>query len=252
MTPIDSDRGMVRRASRMVEELMMKNLYVILIAALSILEVSAQTPVSLFDTSRLQTGQFAYRIMQDGKQVATFTITIRREGDRYRFVGEGFNQRWESIVGPAFEPVSATIKMEPAGRPAYSMRLAYDRGRVTGAQIRAAAETAVDAALPPGTIDQRLDWAAMLSIQSALRQELRFPVYDPQTDVSTVVGSAVEMTRITVPAGAYDALRLDYKVQKSSGVETYQVLATRDVPRMMVRENFPNGLILELVTATVP
>jgi hypothetical protein len=45
-----------------------------------------------FDATRLRTGRFEYRIVRDGKQLATFTITVDQQSDgNFRFTAKGFN-----------------------------------------------------------------------------------------------------------------------------------------------------------------
>jgi hypothetical protein len=65
--------------------------------------VAAQAPLSVndlrqtsevrFDASRLRTGRFDYWIMQSGKQIATFAITIDKRSDgSFRSAAKGSNQ----------------------------------------------------------------------------------------------------------------------------------------------------------------
>jgi hypothetical protein len=75
-----------------------------------------------------------------------------------------------------------------------------------------------------------------------------FAVFDPVTGVSQVTGEIAEEEKITVPAGTYDTIRIIYRIEKSKGTERYEVLATKALPRMMVREDFPNGTSSELVS----
>jgi hypothetical protein len=43
-----------------------------------------------FDATRLRTGRFEYRIVRDGKQIATFTITVDKQSDgNFRFAARG-------------------------------------------------------------------------------------------------------------------------------------------------------------------
>jgi hypothetical protein len=44
--------------------------------------------------------------------------------------------------------------------------------------------------------------------------------------------------------------RVIYRSEKAGGTEQYQVLARRDHPRIMVREEFPNGTVDELIEMT--
>jgi hypothetical protein len=61
--------------------------------------------------------------------------------------------------------------------------------------------------------------------------------------------SSTNLERVHVPTGTFDAYRITYRIEKSTGAEEYQVLVTRDRPRTMVREEFPNGIVTDLTEA---
>jgi hypothetical protein len=209
---------------------------------------------SPFDARRLQTGHFAYRIMQDGKQIATFTLTITvRPDGTYVFTGDaqGFHQHWESVAQAGFSPVSGLLNIIRDDGRHYDMTVRYADGRAHGTVTREpAAARESDRPLPANTIDQRIDWAAMLSSRLAVGDELAFHVYDPDTGATPVAARAEGLKSITVPAGTFEALRLSYRMAKADGPETYEVQVTPGTPRIMLREEFPDGSITELVKAT--
>ena len=212
-----------------------------------------------FDTTRLRTGRFDYRIMQGGKQIATFTITISKQPDgSFRFVAKGFNQEWESLANRSFEPISAKLRIDrPERKQSYSMHLTYDGIRVHGSagttsddmtdEAKRPEMKPVEADVPAGTIDQRIDWAAMLATRLEIGQQLNFTVYDPGTGVSQVAGEVTKAEQIRVPAGTYETIRAVYRIKKSSGTESYVVLASKETPRFLVREDFSSGMSTELV-----
>jgi hypothetical protein len=76
---------------------------------------------------------------------------------------------------------------------------------------------------------------------------LNFTVYDPGTGVSEVAGEVTKAEQIRVPAGTYETIRAVYRIKKSKGTEFYEVLASKEKPRFMVREDFSSGLSTELV-----
>jgi hypothetical protein len=45
-------------------------------------------------------------------------------------------------------------------------------------------------------------------------------------------------------------MRVSYRIGKRSGPETYEVFVTKQTPRFLVKEKFPNGSIVELVELT--
>ena len=105
----------------------------------------------------------------------------------------------------------------------------------------------IDASVPANTIDQRIDWAAVLAGNLETGQQFEFNVYDPGTGVGRVVGQVGDLEQIRVPAGTFRAYRIVYQMEKSGHTEHYQMLASEDSPHVMLREEFPNGVISELV-----
>jgi hypothetical protein len=214
-----------------------------------------------FDATRLRRGRFEYWIVRDGKQIATFTITVDKQSDgNFRFVAKGFNQEWESVATSSFQPISAALRIERTERKeTYSMSLAYGGDRVTGSTGTTADNTTneaklaemkpVSAAVPAGTVDQRIDWAAMLASRLEVGQKLDFTVYDPATGISKVAGEVRKAEQIRLPAGTFETVRAVYRIEKSKGTETYEVLASKETPRFMVREDFSTGISAELVKA---
>jgi hypothetical protein len=203
------------------------------------------------DAHRLRTGRFVLRDMDQGREVGQGEITIRRltAPERYEFssnITGQFVQRWTAITTRAFEPLSATITFGPdtvGNEPRFA--LTYHAGHVTGYFTRGT-RRAVDTIVPAGIVDQRIDWAAVMASDLAVGRELRFSVYDPGLGVSPVIATVDTVERVDVPAGSFDTYRVTYRIAKATGTEQYQVFVTRALPRMMVREIFPNGVISSL------
>ena len=153
------------------------------------------------DARRLRTGHFTYRILDHGKNVGTGTITIQKipNSGNYAFAAEfsGYaDQKWESIATSAFEPVSATLSFGKATSSTPAFALKYTGRRVTGFAISRkksdlGIRRSIDAALPANTVDQRIDWAAVLA--SHLKPDSN--------------SSSTYMTR--APALAVSSLKLD-------------------------------------------
>jgi hypothetical protein len=206
---------------------------------------------NLVDAGRLRTGRFEYRMLKAGTETAKFTVTVERlQNGHFRFTGEalGFNQKWESIATPLFQPVSAMLRMQRRDGKMYSMNLKYDDGRVTGLQEKESSTAdRIDDHVPPGTVDQRIDWAAAIARRLEIGDKLAFTVYDPAAGVSRVMGEVARAERIQVPNGTYDTMRVIYQIEKSKGAERYEVLARKTEPRVMIREDFPDGTTSELI-----
>jgi hypothetical protein len=195
------------------------------------------------DARRLRTGHFTYQDLDHGKPVGASHLTIRTRPDgRYEFsarITGNIEEQWLSIATPTFEPISASLTIGP--NPAV-FTITYHAGRVTGV----ARTRSVDAPVPPGIIDQRIDWAAVTASDLDTGRTFAFAVYDPALGVSRATVRVGALERVHVPAGTFDAYRIIYRIEKSTGPEAYQVLVTRDLPRMMVREEFPNGIVTDL------
>lgn len=138
----------------------------------------ATTSEAKIDAGRLKTGRFVYRILEDGEEVAGLTSTIEKRADgSYRFTGAAtgaFSQEWESIAISSLEPISAALRIGETKGKTQSMSLKYKGGRVTGVNTTKAeakddqrtqsppVEKVIDAPVPAGTVDQRIDWAGVL------------------------------------------------------------------------------------------
>jgi len=207
------------------------------------------------EASRLKTGVFIYQDLDRGQDAGRGTITIRKlpGSDNYSFSAEikgKFSQSWESIAMVDLQPVAAKLRFGEGkdARPAFELK--YSAGKVTGrAYPRDAASSlgrVIEASLPAGTVDQRIDWAAVLAAELETGKTFVFNVYDPSTGVSRVTAEVGPVENVRVPAGSFEAYRIAYQVEKADKVETYRVLASRGPQRMLVREEFPNGLVTEL------
>jgi len=160
----------------------------LLIIACLLLKAGPEHPLN---ATRLRTGRFDYRMIKVGKEMAgMFTVTVEKAGDgNFRFTGEaaGFNQKWESIATSKFHPLSATLRMQLRDGKMYSMSLKYNDGHVAGSEQKESSSTnKIDSDIPPGTIDQRIDWAAAMSGELQGGDKFDFTVFDPATGVSQV------------------------------------------------------------------
>jgi hypothetical protein len=100
--------------------------------------------------------------------------------------------------------------------------LKYAAGRVTEfAMSRQGSDLgtkrSIDATLPAGTVDQRIDWATVLANNLETGCELEFPVYDPDTGIRRVAVHVGSLERVSVPAGSFDAYRLLIESKRPGG-----------------------------------
>jgi hypothetical protein len=106
---------------------------------------------------------------------------------------------------------------------------------ITGQGCPAGCKRPVKASLPPNTVDQRVDWAAVLSGDLTSGQEFEFFVYDPTSGVSRVTGLVGFLEHAHVPAGTFEAVRIVYQMEKAGVTEHFQMLATQAAPHIMLR-----------------
>jgi POT family proton-dependent oligopeptide transporter len=65
--------------------------------------------------------------------------------------------------------------------------------------------------------------------------------------VSHLTGRVVGPETVNVPEGTFAAIRIAYRMEKPEHNETYQVLTNAKGARILLKEEFPNGAIGELV-----
>lgn len=215
------------------------------------LVLAALASGQIFHAERLRMGRFIYRTVANGKDAGSSEITISRDGN-FRFTNHvtgQFVQDWEAIATEVFKPVSAKLTFGEDRKP--SFELTYRDGRVTGSawSRQTAVKRDVQATIVPETVDQRIDWAAVMSAELVPEHGFQFHVYDPGAGNSLVTATVSGPETIEVPAGKFMAMRVVYRIDKAGGSETYRLLTNREGPRMLLKEEFPNGAVTELIEA---
>jgi hypothetical protein len=195
----------------------------------------------------------------DGKEVGRSRIQVRRSTDSRNYIFSNlvigsFSQCWEAVASPTFAPVSARLSFGQGSAARTAFDLAYQSNRVTGfvtSQKEPFKKREVDETVTNDTVDQRIDWAAVMALEKyGEGQGFQFHVYDPGTGNSLVSVRIGESQTTAVPAGSFGTVRVSYRIDKRIGTETYEVFATRQAPRFLVKEKFPNGSVGELVELT--
>lgn len=213
-----------------------------------------------FDTARLRTGSFTYRDTVDGKPGNLSTSTITRLPDgRYRFTADipGFDQSWETLATASMQPLSTTLKMRTREGRHYVMTLKYAGLKVNGEAITSPSadgrlpgqDVAVAGEVGPDTVDQRIDWATVMTTDKKPGESFEFQVYDAKTGSSRVHCEVSDAGMMDSPQGKVHAIRLAYTVYKASRTELYTVYTSAAFPRMMLREDLPGSLVTTLVKA---
>ncbi len=206
------------------------------------------------NAERLLQGAFHYRTLVDGKEAGGSLIRIEKLpglADRYMFTNQiegAFSQSWESVTTGVFTPLSAKLTFDPGGKARVGFDLRYSNGGRHVAGFNGPARNPVNEDLAEDTVDQRIDWAAVMAIPNlGVGMQHRFYVYDPGTGNSPVLARVTGFETTTVPLGTYETARIVYRIEKKRGAEQYEVLVTRKGPRFMVKETFPNGSATELM-----
>jgi hypothetical protein len=236
--------------------------YVLLVFALlalagnSFISIYAKPADPKLDARRLKTGRFLYRTLLNGKDAGNSDISVRKLPGSDNFIytthvtGQ-LSQQWEAVATETFMPISAKLTFGDGDnmRPAFELK--YQNARVTGFRLARRADVSskveVDAEVQSDTVDQRIDWAAAMSQNLVPGREFTFHVFDPGTGQCRVTGRIAGPETVKVPAGTFEAMRIVYRMEKASGSEVYQVLTNREGLRMLLREEFPDGAVTELL-----
>jgi hypothetical protein len=208
------------------------------------------------DASRLKIGAFHYRTLVEGRVAGRSRIQVRRSPDSGNFVFSNlvtgaFNQSWESVASPQFMPRTARLVLGEGNAARTAFELTYREGRVSGFAVSTRAQPpvrrTVDESLAESTVDQRIDWAAVMSFPVYEPDwECTFRVYDPGTGNSLVHVKIGRTERVHVPAGTFEGVLVTYRIDKNRGSEVYRVTMDRR-SRFLVKEEFPDGAVTELV-----
>lgn len=211
------------------------------------------------DATRLQTGSFSFRTLVEGKEVGRSRIQIHRAADSGNYVFSNlvtgsFSQSWGAVATPRFAPVSAKLSFGQGSGARTAFELSYQGNRVTGfmaSRKEPSKRREIDENASDDTVDQRIDWAAVMALKEYVEgKEFQFHVYDPGTGNSVVSGRIGKSETTTVPAGSFETVRVSYRIDKRGRSETYEVFVTKQAPRFLVKEKFPNGSAVELVELT--
>jgi hypothetical protein len=195
----------------------------------------------------------------EGKEVGRSRIQIHRAADSGNYVFSNlvtgsFSQSWEAVATPRFAPVSAKLSFGQGSGARTAFELSYQGNQVTGfmaSRKEPSKRREIDENASDDTVDQRIDWAAVMALKEYVEgKEFQFHVYNPGTGNSVVSGRIGKSETTAVPAGSFETVRVSYRIDKRGRSETYEVFVTKQAPRFLVKEKFPNGSAVELVELT--
>ena len=209
------------------------------------------------DANRLELGHFKFRTIQDGKDVGEDEITVQKSPvtGNFEFADEiegKFAQQWSATTTPQFKPIAAKLAFGTGDARRTAFEFLYKDGRAIGTttprtQAAQSQATPFDVPVPADTVDQRIDWASVMTLDLKAGGHFEYHVFDPGTGVSRISIHISGPETIKVPAGSYEAMRISYRIEKANGTEVYQVLTNRNGPRMLLREEFQNGAVTDLI-----
>ena len=221
----------------------------------AIADTPTTPPLVVFDATRLREGVFKYELRRNGELLGISTIEVRREkADEFLIFmdAQEIAQRWSARIGRRFNPLAAKLEIFSGAKP-YRMSLLYSDTQVSGTEVKQGPNgpvtTKVKATLQRQVVDQRVDWAAMMAAQFGKEKSIEFDVYDPGTGFSRLVGTKTDVPAVAGALEKLPAIRFDYTIHKKDHIEAYSVYGSQLEPRIMLREDMPNGLVALLVAS---
>jgi hypothetical protein len=88
---------------------------------------------------------------------------------------------------------------------------------------------------------KRLDWAAVTASNLKAGGAFEFDVYDPSSGISHVEVRIGQVQTLRSPAGEFKTFPVSYEIKKRTATESYRVFVSKEEPRILVREEFPDG-----------
>lgn len=201
------------------------------------------------DAGRLRLGRFGYRVTENGTALGMVWIAIRRLGDgtyRISMDSADLSQHWTTDLTRHFQPRSARLTTGDSATGA-RLDLTYSASGVAGTHAHAGAVERIDAQAIGPVIDQRVDWAAVMASDVEPGARFRLSTFERGPRSNQLTGSATETTITTQLLGMQAAIRLDYVVTEGDEQSRYAVIASRELPRLMLREELQGGLVMDLV-----
>ncbi len=191
------------------------------------------------DASRLVPGRYRYRILFQGQPVGTMVRDLVQDTAAgpaalawrgTATMGPQTVRQEVVFTTPGFQPLRASATIEVGGR-SVGMRARIRDGRLLGTTEGIGGGPDVDRPIPPGALLGDMVELAVWIADLAPGAELSLPVVQLQTGVLETTPVKVAGTEeVTVPAGTFDAYRVDVG---GSGSQT--VWARRAAPHVILK-----------------
>ncbi len=219
--------------------------------ALTIDDVEVRDSDIAYDPSVLQPGIWNYRLTVQGRQVADMERVLgfaTREDERTMSLtttlrANNVTQVSEVYFSPrTFRPIANVFRLvTPQGEGRIEIEIDGERvtGRAIGQEEREIEEEVVRGALL-GEMDELVAWISALEEG----QEVRFPVVQLNGRARTVTLRVRGTTEITVPAGTFEVVEVNF----SGGEGSQRSYFTVESPHVLVRtETTGQPFVIELV-----
>lgn len=218
---------------------------------------AALAPRAELDAERIRTGTFRYGIMLQGTKFGKYELEFEERDGDYRLEEEASGHAGEQSGTYTFTRGLAPLTARQQGSlgdVSAELRLRYEAGRVTGEATLPGdrpeeggpprmEEIAIDTAVAEGTIDASMGLSAVLASPLSAGFDLRLPLYDPRQGIVALVARVTGEETVEVPAGRFDA----YRIEMSAGRSSLVLFVTREAPRVMVRQEFAGQPVVFLL-----
>jgi hypothetical protein len=180
---------------------------------MSLADLAPQGPSLTLDASGLQPDTFTYQILAGGNEVARTTRSLTRQDDGLiRFGSEiAGPQRvtQEVVFDEAFGLVSSRHEISAAGQ-SVTVEARVEDGRIVGAIELPGGTQEIEMAAPEGIMVGDMVELALRVAPLEEGLEMSFPLAVLQTEsVENVTLTVAERAEVTVPAGTFDAFRVE-------------------------------------------
>jgi hypothetical protein len=239
--------GDARQVLPMIEGIAPVDLYDVEGARLGRDAIDVRAATETFDGGRLQPGTRAYRFVVQGNPMGTVTNRLAREGDAWvatsttqaAVMTQEMEVRFRATdLGPI-----SSVTTARQGPATIGADLRYAGGRVTGRvelpdQMGGARD--VDVAVPDGTLLPGMDEHVLAAADLAPGRTLTLPVFEMMSGaVTTVTFNVAGQESVTVPAGTFDAYRVEV-----AGAQPMTLFVRSDAPHVMLRQEMGGGMIV--------
>lgn len=202
--------------------------------------LTVRPPTDRHDASALREATLVYQLEALGNTIGTATTNIRTENGEWvveTSLQGMMSQESEVRFLPDFTPVSSSQSLQQ-GPMSIRSELSYADARVTGTVVMPAqmgGERQIDTEVVAGTLLPEMDQWYLAAADLQAGRSMTVPTFDATSGSTVNVTYAVgAIESVTVPAGTFDAYRVDVR-----GLPQGMVLFLRaESPHILVRQEY--------------